>query len=240
MAYFPVASTEQKPNARVPPLENGDRLDQRTFHERYESTADHVRAELIGGIVYLASPQKIPHSRTTLLVGRWLDEYEERTPGTEMLAGATDIMGSESQPEPDHCLFVLPAYGGRVRVNRRGYLTGAPEPIVETAATTESRDLHQKKDDCEKARVREYVVVALRSKKVFWFIRRGGKFAEMRPGPDGIFRSKAFPGLRLDRDALLKRDRARLLTVLREGLASIEHASFVAKLAARKRRNGSV
>lgn len=132
MAYFPVASTEQKPNARVPPLENGDRLDQRTFHERYESTADHVRAELIGGIVYLASPQKIPHSRTTLLVGRWLDEYEERTPGTEMLAGATDIMGSESQPEPDHCLFVLPAYGGRVRVNRRGYLTGAPEPIVET------------------------------------------------------------------------------------------------------------
>lgn len=126
--------------------------------------------------------------------------------------------------------------------------SGEPEGLLDrgtganrrNAATTESRDLHQKKDDCEKARVREYVVVALRSKKVFWFIRRGGKFAEMRPGPDGIFRSKAFPGLRLDRDALLKRDRARLLTVLREGLASTEHASFVAKLAARKRRNGSV
>src|SRR5947209_1078590 len=188
MAYFPTASTRQNPNARVPPLENGDRLDQRTFHERYESMADDVRAELIGGIVYMASPQKRPHSRTTVSVGRWLIEYEEHTPGTEMLAGATNIMGSASEPEPDHCLYVLPQFGGRVRLSKKGYLTGAPELIVETAATTESRDLHQKKDDYEKARVREYVVVALRSKRVFWFIRRGGKFVALKPGRDGVFR----------------------------------------------------
>jgi Uma2 family endonuclease len=236
MGYFPV---DQKDTAQVPPLDNGDRLDQKTFHERYESMENHVRAELIGGIVYMASPQKRPHSRTTLLVGHWLGEYEEWTPGTEVLAGATDIMGSASQPEPDHCLFVLPQFGGSVGFNESDYLTGAPELIVETAATTESRDLHQKKDDYEKARVREYVVVALRSRKVFWFIRRHGKFAAMGPGQDGIFRSKIFPGLWLDPEALLERNRARLLTVLREGLASKGHHAFVAKLAARKRSHGA-
>ena len=157
-----------------------------------------------------------------------------------MLAGATNIMGSASEPEPDHCLYVLPQFGGRVRVSKKGYLTGAPELIVETAATTESRDLHQKKDDYEKARVREYVVVALRSKRVFWFMRRGGKFVALKPGRDRVFRSKAFPGLWLDPEALLKRDHAQLLSVLRAGLASPEHVAFVAKLAARKHSNGTV
>jgi len=45
-----------------------------------------------------------------------------------------------------------------------------------------------------------------------------------------VIRSEVFPGLWLDADALLRRDRKRLLSVLRQGLASPEHAAFVAKL----------
>jgi hypothetical protein len=41
----------------LPPLVNGDHLDQPTFHERHEAMPD-VRAELIGGFVYMSSPQK--------------------------------------------------------------------------------------------------------------------------------------------------------------------------------------
>jgi hypothetical protein len=36
---------------KMPPLEPGDRLDQKTFHERYEAMPEHVKAELIGGVV---------------------------------------------------------------------------------------------------------------------------------------------------------------------------------------------
>src|SRR5262245_15062541 len=36
----------------LPPLENGDHLDQPTFHARYEAMPEDCRAELIGGIVY--------------------------------------------------------------------------------------------------------------------------------------------------------------------------------------------
>lgn len=42
----------------LPGLEPGDHLDQRTFHERYKAMPEHVRAELIGGVVYMPSPVK--------------------------------------------------------------------------------------------------------------------------------------------------------------------------------------
>src|SRR5579885_549075 len=93
---------------RLPPLENGDRLDQKTFHARYQAMPENFRAELIGGIVYVPSPQKVPHSETQLLVIRWLDEYAEATPGTKALLNNTQILGPDSEPEPDACLFIAP------------------------------------------------------------------------------------------------------------------------------------
>src|SRR4029077_11757644 len=101
----------------------------------------------------------------------------------------------------------------------------------EVSFSTESIDLNAKKTDYEQAGVKEYVVVALRARKVFWFVRKRGRFKELALGADGIYRSEVFPGLWLDADALLRRDRKRLLTVARRGLASPEHATFAAKLA---------
>lgn len=75
------------------------------------------------------------------------------------------------------------------------------------------------------------MVLALRQQQVFWFIRRRGKFRDLAPGTDGVIRSEVFPGLWLDPAALLRRDRKRLLEVLRQGLAAPQHAAFVAKLA---------
>jgi hypothetical protein len=85
--------------------------------------------------------------------------------------------------------------------------------------------------DCEKAGVGEYLVVALRKKEVFWFVRRRGKIKTMPPDADGVYRSQVFPEWWQDSAALLRGNRKRLLAVLSEGLASPEHATFVAKLA---------
>jgi hypothetical protein len=220
----------QKP---LPPLENGDRLDQPTFHARYEAMPEGVRAELIGGIVYLRYRQKMLHGRSLQLASYWLGQYEEATSGTEVLLSTTDILGPQSEPEPDACLLILPECGGQTWEDADSYLNGAPELIAEITWATESIDLHAKKRDYDRAGVREYVVVALRMSCVFWFVRRRGKFKELAPGADGIFRSTVFPGLWLDPAALLRHDRKRLLAVLRRGLASPEHTAFVAKLAHR-------
>src|SRR5437870_224434 len=85
----------------LPPLENGDRLDQKTFHARYEAMTEDVRAELIGGIVYMSSPLKPRHGRYSVRLIRWLGEYEEATPGTEALDNTTNILGPESESQPD-------------------------------------------------------------------------------------------------------------------------------------------
>lgn len=100
------------------------------------------------------------------------------------------------------------------------YVNGGPEFVAEIGDTTESIDLHLKKTDYEKAGVREYLVMAIRTRRIYWFVRRRGKFKEMKPGPDGLHRSVIFPGLWLDGAALLHRDRKRLLAALHEGLVS--------------------
>jgi Uma2 family endonuclease len=226
-----MATVKPRKTRALPPLENGDQLDQKTFHARYEAMPEHCRAELIGGIVYMASPQKVPHSRVQQLTVRWLDEYAEATPGTKELSNNTQILGPDSEPEPDNCLFIVPEYGGRVFVDENDYLNGSPELVVEVSSSTESIDLHRKKLDYEKAGVLEYVVLALRTQQVFWFVRRRSKFKEVPLPADGIFRSRVFPGLWLDAEAMLGNDRQRVLSVLRQGLASPEHAAFLAKLA---------
>src|SRR5665213_4278335 len=47
--------------ADLPELHTGDRMSREEFHRVYERTPRHIRAELIGGIVYVASPLKLRH-----------------------------------------------------------------------------------------------------------------------------------------------------------------------------------
>jgi hypothetical protein len=115
----------QRPSG-VPPLGNGDRLDQRTFQARCEAMPHDVRAELIGGIVYMSSPLKRYHGRYSVRLIRWLGEYEEATQGTEVLDNTTNILGPDSEPQPDGCLLILPECGGQTWENRGGIFAERP------------------------------------------------------------------------------------------------------------------
>ena len=106
------------------------------------------------------------------------------------------------------------------------------ELVVEVAKSSRKIDLGKKRDDYERAGVKEYIVVTIDPDDVHWFVRRGRKLVKMRRDRDGLYRSKVFPGLWLDPAALLRRDLAAVLATLDRGLASPEHAEFVAKLAA--------
>jgi Uma2 family endonuclease len=224
-----------KPKKDLPPLVNGDHLDQKTFHERYEAMPE-VRAELIGGIVYMSSSaQKIRHGHHHLKLAGLASDYVDETPGTEGCVNATSILGPDAEPQPDACLYILPENGGQTAVDDKGYMTGAPEWVGEISDSTESIDLNRKKLDYEKAGVCEYLVAAVRTKQMFWFIRRRGKFKPLPEGADGIVRSEVLPGFWLDADAFLNRDSKRLLAALCHGLASAEHAAFVAKLANKRK-----
>jgi Uma2 family endonuclease len=196
---------------------------------------DQVKAELIGGIVYMPAALRRRHGRHHGLLVHWLYEYEEHTPGVEAYDNTTTIMAEDSEPQPDASLIILPECGGQMTFTEDDYLQGAPELAVEVATSTESYDLHNKKRDYERAGVREYLVVAARQRKVFWFRNRGGKFRNMKTSPDGIFRSTVFHGLWLDAEALLGNQSPRVMEVLRQGMATAEHAKFVKRLGSQKK-----
>jgi Uma2 family endonuclease len=221
------------PNGIVIQLENGERADQKTFHAWYKTTRDGFKAELIGGEVVVASPLKVNHSEHHGLVMFWLWSYTLETPGTRPRDNATAILGEESEPQPDAALIIEPACGGQTAIDEEGYATGAPEFVGEIANSSGAIDLHRKKQDYERAGVKEYAVVLLRNQQVRWFVLRGGAFQDVPPGGDGIYRSVVFPGLWLDAAALLRLDSAGVAAALRLGLASPEHAAFVQELAAR-------
>src|SRR5437588_2237112 len=211
---------------RLPPsLMNGDRLKQPEFHRRYLGYPGDVKIELIGGVVYVASPQRRAHGRYQLLLARAALTYEDGTPGVEGLDNTTTILSEESEPQPDLSLRILSAFHGRSRETEDDYVEGPSEMMMEIAHSTRAIDLHQKKSDYDRAGVCEYMVLCVEERELHWFNFRTGK--PIVPNKQGIMRSQVFPGLWIDAAALIERDSKRLLRVVRLGLRSREHAAFV-------------
>jgi len=225
-------STVDRPETRlVPPLVPGQRLDQPTFHERYLAMPPETRAELVDGVVHMPSwLLSYEHGNRDDSIGGWLFQYRRRTKGVSGAANATTILGPFSEVQPDRQLRILADRGGQSRIED-GYVAGAPELIVEVAQSSRSFDLGPKKRDYERAGVLEYLVITFDPDEAFWFVRRDDRFAPLPPDPDGVLRSEVFPGLWLDPAAFFAEDFDHLFAVLDEGLATPEHAAFVAKLA---------
>jgi hypothetical protein len=218
----------------IPPLVAGQRLTQREFHRRYEQYPKDAKFELIGGMVYMGSPLRWRHGTYDFELAVILGHYKSATPGIEGGSGATTILGDESEPQPDQALRLLPEYGGRSRLTAGDYVLGPPEWLGEIAYSTKDIDLGVKRYDYENAGVIEYLVVCVVEQELQWFHFPSGKL--IKPDGQGIYRSRAFPGLWLDGPALLARDSKQLTKVLRRGLASPGHTRFVKRLQATFRR----
>lgn len=220
------------------PFASGDRLSQRAFHDLFLKTPDGVRAELIEGTVFVASPVSSLHAKYHRRLVGWIDRYVEATPGVEGYDNATQILGPDTEVMPDVSLLVEPECGGQVRYDGK-YLSGSPELVIEVALSSVAIDLRMKKSDYERAGVKEYLVVILSSKAIQWFIRKGKRFVESQP-VGGVIRSREFPGLWLDLAGLFSNSTKAMSTTLGRGLASPEHAAFAASLHARRNSKNSV
>ena len=214
----------------LPPLVDGERLDRATFHERYEAMPAGTRAELIGGVVYMAALGK-RHGTFDNPASFWVAYYSSFTPGVQGINNASVLLGEYGEHQPDVVLIIEPGRGGRTRDEGK-YYAGGPELVVETSDSSLARDLGPKLADYDRAGVLEYVVLALDPYRIIWHARRDGRLVEIAPSEDGLHRSAVFPGLWLDPAALLSRDNRSIREVVDLGLATQDHADFVARLAA--------
>ncbi len=216
--------------ASTPPLVHGQRLHRAEFHARYEAMPPEIRAELIGGIVYImSSPLGNPHGEAHAIIMWWLVQYRFHTPGVAVADNVSTALDDLAEPQPDALMRILPARGGQTH-DLGIYIGGAPELVAEVAASSRSIDLGAKLTDYERAGVGEYIVVTLDPDDVFWHVRRGDRVVRVPADPDGLHRSVVFPGLWLDPAALLADDGPALVAALERGLATEAHAAFVARM----------
>ncbi len=221
------------PLPELPPLQSGDHLSRAEFEQRYEAHPEIKKAELIEGVVYVATPVRFEqHGRPHSDVITWLGVYRASTPGVLVGDNATLRVDEENEPQPDAMVRLDPSLGGRSRIDEDDYVVGAPELIVEIAASSAAIDLHKKLKLYRRIEVQEYVAVQIYEQQVDWFVLREGTYEQLEPDEAGVLHSRVFPGLWLVPAALLSGDLATVLKVVQEGLASAEYAEFVEQLRA--------
>lgn len=218
-------------SANLPPLESGDRLTRYEFERRYQAMPQNIKAELIEGVVYLASPVRARgHGRPHAKIMTWLGTYAAATPGVDLQDNATVRLDADNEPQPDALLRIEPEVGGNSRISDDDYIEGTPELIVEIAASSAAYDLNDKLNAYRRNGVQEYIVWQSYENRLDWFNLEQGRYVLREPDTDGIIRSQIFPGLWLAVNALREGSMAEVLAVLQQGLQTAEHQAFVERL----------
>lgn len=216
----------------LPILETGDHLTRHEFERRYNLTPEKVKAELIEGVVYMASPVRHKHhGKPHRQIITWLGNYCDATPGTDCSDNATLRLDADNEPQPDVLLFIEEEAGGNVRVTEDDLLEGSPELIVEIAASSASIDLHRKLHVYRRNGAQEYIVWRRKDNELDWFQLQEGQYVHIQPDAKGVIRSRVFPGLHLNVPALLAGEMKKVQAELQRGLSSKAHAAFAKQLA---------
>ncbi len=208
----------------IPLLENGDKLTRYEFERRYTAMPYQKtginKAELIEGIVYMASPLRIrshaqPHSRMMT----WVGLYQSNMPSLVMGVKPTVRLDLKNEFQPDAVMFIP---GRGASITEDDYIVGAPELVIEIAASTVSIDLHDKKAAYCRNGVQEYIVWRTLDREIDWFSLQDSEYIRLEFDENGIIKSQVFPGLWLAVAAMLSGSMVDVLKVLQSGLDSID------------------
>jgi len=93
---------------KLPPLESGDRLSRTEFERRYSAMPNLKKAELIEGVVYVASPLRAQaHGNPHAHVMTWLGVYEAATSSVKCYDNPTVRLDADNEPQPDAVLRLI-------------------------------------------------------------------------------------------------------------------------------------
>ena len=130
------------------------------------------------------------HGKPHGLVMTCLGIYAASTPNLDFGDNATLILDTENEVQPD---ALLRKVDGGSHLNEEGYLEGAPELIIEIAASSASYDLHDKFRVYRRAQVQEYIVWRVLDGAIDWFYLEEGAYKALQPDKHGVVRSRIFP-----------------------------------------------
>lgn len=213
-----------------PPLQAGDRLNRIEFERRYNAMPEVTNAELVEGVVYMPSPVRADrHGEPHFDLNGWLFVYRAHTPGVRGGDNSSLRLDMANMPQPDSYLRIESERGGKSRLCDDGIIDGPPELIAEIAASSVSRDLHDKLQAYQRNLVDEYLVFRTLDGEIDWFQSVDGNYQKL-PADHGILRSRILPGLWLNVSAAINNDAASVLATLQQGIDSDEHRQFADRL----------
>jgi Uma2 family endonuclease len=182
-----------------------------TFEEFLEIVPDGEKADLLDGVIYMASPDNTDAANVNSWLGTLIFNFVEANDlGKVYFSRVAYRLGSKRGPEPD--IGFVPKWES---IRRRGYIDGPPALAVEiVSADSVGRDYVQKRAVYESGGVREYWIIDPDEKQATFLVLRGGRFVTIKP-KNHIFSSEFLPGFRIDVRWLWKTPRPRTHDVLR-------------------------
>jgi Uma2 family endonuclease len=193
-----------------------------SFADFLDLVSEDQKADLLNGVIYIASPEEIEHND---LVGWFvcvLGQYvESRRLGKVTVHRVAYRLSAHNAPEPD-VAFVRTE---RFDILKRGYVDGPPDLAIEVISPESvDRDYEVKRAHYESAGVREYWIIDPNEKRAMFLVLSepvGGSaaaFAEARL-EGTIFRSRVVAGFSLDTRWLWQRPLPESLPIVQSLLA---------------------
>lgn len=190
-----------------------------TFDEFCNIVRDGQKADLIDGVIHMASPENTDGNKLFMWLGGLLDDFvAARELGDVFGSRVAFRLDDENSPEPD-IAFVSAAHRDRIH---RGRVEGPPDLAIEIVSPESvDRDYRDKRKQYQRAGVAEYWIVDEMQRKVTLLRpdERGG-YRAVKPRR-GVLHSTVLPGFWL-RPEWLWPPRPAKAAILRQLLAEIE------------------
>ena len=113
--------------------------------------------------------------------------YQIFTLGVQLSDNVTLHLDLDNEPQPDVVLLIDQRLGGQARISYDDYVEGAPELVVEVAASNAANNLHYNKEAYRRNDVQEYIVWQILVNKLNEFSLQNSEY--VLPDTDGIIKN---------------------------------------------------
>lgn len=173
-----------------------------TFSEFCDLIQEDQKADLLDGVIHLASPENSEHNDLLRWLTVVLDLFiEDRQLGRLTINKVAYRLSERTAPEPD-LGFVATHRLDRIR---RGYVDGPPDLAVEIVSPDGvDRDYEAKRRCYEAAGVLEYWIIDPLDHTAMFLLLEGDRFVECIPR-EHVYQSRVLAGFELDVRCLWQR-----------------------------------
>jgi Uma2 family endonuclease len=188
-------------------------------YETYRALVeDGQKADLIDGVIYMASPEKKVHNSLNLFIAHLIDGYTaaRNIEGCTFISRFSCKISEFRAPEPD-VGYVRPE---RVHLVQERHMLGGPDIAVEIVSRdSRSRDYGEKCELYQDAGVAEYWIIDPLKGRAEFLGLKDGIYERLPLEAKRIFRCGVIPGFWLDVEWLYEKPLPRAYHCLQQVLA---------------------